>query len=586
MGAARGAGTAGSRSTDRLPDPPTMPKHARELPSNWPADWPFRPHAPLVSAAHAMVVTTDRYASQVGVDILRRGGNAVDAAVAVSFALAVVNPEAGNIGGGGFLVLRMADGTAAAQDHRTRAPLGASRDMFLDDRGEVSERATIGHLAAAVPGTVMGLWDAHRRFGTLGWDELVEPAVGLAAQGFQVTERFLRSFTPQVVAGLARFPASAALFLPGGRPHGLGHSLHMPDLARTLEWIRDLGPDGFYRGETADRIVEEMAREGGIITHADLASYAALWRDPVRARYRGYALLSMAPSSSGGATLAEIGNILEGFPIGNLPWHGSRHVHLLAEAARRAYADRNHYLTDPDFAAMPLRTLTSPDYGVWRARDISLEAATPSAQVAPAAETYRAEGQHTTHLSILDEAGNAVSLTTTINSWYGAKVVVGGTGIVLNNDMDDFTTKVGVPNQFGLVQGEANAIAPGKRMLSAMTPTIMLDEGERVSVVIGTPGGSAIITTVFQVLSNLVDHGMDLAQAVLAPRVHHQHLPDQIWYEPGGLPVAVLETLAALGHRVVEREDFAGDVQAILVLPDGTLEGVSDPRRGGVALGY
>ena len=563
-----------------------MPEHARELPSNWPADWRFRPHAPPVSAAHATVVTTDRYASQVGVDILRRGGNAVDAAVAVSFALAVVNPEAGNIGGGGFLVLRMADGTAAAQDHRTRAPLGASRDMFLDDRGEVSERATIGHLAAAVPGTVMGLWDAHRRFGTLGWAELVEPAVGLAAQGFQVTERFLRSFTPQVVAGLARFPASAALFLPDGRPHGLGHSLRMPDLARTLERIRDLGPDGFYRGETADRIVEEMARGGGIITDDDLASYAALWRDPVRARYRGYALLSMSPSSSGGATLAEICNILEGFPIGNLPWHGSRHVHLLAEAARRAYADRNHYLTDPAFASMPLETLTSPEYGAWRARDISLEAATPSAQLTPAVEGYLREGEHTTHLSVLDEAGNAVSLTTTVNSWYGAKVVVEGTGIVLNNDMDDFTAKVGVPNQFGLVQGEANAIAPGKRMLSAMTPTIMLDEAERVSVVIGTPGGSAIITTVFQVLSNLVDHGMDLAQAVLAPRVHHQHLPDQTWYEPGGLPVAVLEALAALGHRVVEREDFVGDVQAIRVLPDGTLQGFSDPRRGGVALGY
>jgi gamma-glutamyltranspeptidase/glutathione hydrolase len=532
-----------------------------------------------------MVATTDRYATEVGLEAMRAGGNAIDAAVATAFALAVVNPEAGNIGGGGYLVLRLADGSAYAQDHRSTAPAAATADMFLDERGEVDERSVIGSLSVGVPGTVRGLWDAHRRFGSRPWPELLEPAVRLA-RGFTVRARFLHSYTNDVVAGLGRFPASALVFLPGGAKPVVGSTFSQPDLARTLERIRDDGPDGFYRGETADRLVAALGAGGGVITHDDLASYASIWREPVRCRYRGHTLLSMPPSSSGGATLAEAAHILTGFELGDLPWHGAEHVHLMAEAWRRAYADRNRYLADPAFADVPLDVLAAPAYGAWRARDIALDRATPSAEIEPAVASYRREGEHTTHVSIVDPARNAVALTTTINSWYGSKVVAEGTGIVLNNDMDDFTAKVGVANQFGLVQGESNRVAPGKRMLSAMAPTIVLDPDDALALVVGTPGGSTIITTVFQVISNLVDHGMNVAQAVLAPRVHHQHVPDQIWSEADGLPGEVLATLRRMGHRIKTREDLSGDVEAIAAAPDGTLGGLADPRRGGTALGF
>jgi gamma-glutamyltranspeptidase/glutathione hydrolase len=479
----------------------------------------------------------------------------------------------------------MADGTALAQDHRSTAPAAATADMFLDEQGEVTERSVIGALATAVPGTVRGLWDAHQRFGSRPWAELVEPAARLA-RGFTVGERFLHSYTRDVVDGLRRFPASARVFLPGGTKPALGWTFTQPDLARTLERIRDQGPDGFYLGETADRIVAAMRAGGGLVSHDDLASYTSIWREPVRCRYRGRTLLSMPPSSSGGVTLAEIANILALFEVGELDWHGAAHVHVMAEAWRRAYADRNAYLADPDFVDIPLHVLTSPAYGAWRARDVSLERATPSSEVGPGVERFGRGGRHTTHISIVDPARNAVALTTTINSWYGSKLVADGTGIVLNNDMDDFTAKVGVANQFGLVQGEANRVAPGKRMLSAMAPTIVLDEQDRLELVVGTPGGSTIITTVFQVISDVVDHGMNVAQAVLAPRVHHQHLPDQIYSEKDGLPAAVVAALRAMGHRVKTRADLSGDVEAIRALPDGTLEGLADPRRLGSALAF
>jgi gamma-glutamyltranspeptidase/glutathione hydrolase len=555
---------------------------------NWPKAFPYRPDTPPVAADSAMVATTDRYATEVGVEVMRAGGNAIDAAVAVSFALAVVNPEAGNIGGGGYLVLRMADGTALAQDHRSTAPADATPDMFLDEKGDVTERSVIGALSAAVPGTVRGLWEAHQRFGSRPWAELVEPAIGLA-RGFTVGERFLHSYTKDVTAGLQRFPAGARIFLPGGAKPALGSMFRQGDLASTLERIRDRGPDGFYRGETADRLVAAVRADGGLITHDDLASYASIWREPIRCRYRRHTLLSMPPSSSGGVTLAESAHILAGFELGDLPWHGAEHVHLMAEAWRRAYADRNAYLADPAFVPIPLETLTSPAYGVMRARDISLQRATPSTAVEPGLgrdRRKRSESAHTTHISIVDSQRNAVALTTTINSWYGSKVVADGTGIVLNNDMDDFTAKAGVPNQFGLVQGEANAIAPGKRMLSAMAPTIVLDERGELAMVLGTPGGSTIITTVFQVISNVVDHGMNVAAAVLAPRVHHQHLPDQIWSEANGLPPEVVAALRAMGHALKAREDLSGDVEAIAVAAGGTLEGLADPRRMGTASGF
>lgn len=530
-----------------------------------------------------MVVSTDGYASEAGVGALEAGGNAVDAAVAVSFALAVVNPEAGNLGGGGFMLLRTADGAVAALDDRSSAPASATGEMFLDAGGELGDRSVQGHLAAAVPGSVKGLWKAHERYGRLAWSDLVEPAVTLA-RGFAVQERFTRSFPPHIVAGLSRFPTSARVFLPGGGPPRIGDTFHQRDLARTLAHVRDEGPDGFYQGEIADLIVAEMEREGGIITLDDLAAYEAVWREPVRADYRGHTIVSMPPSSSGGATLGATAGILDTFPLGDLTWHSSEHVHLLAEAWKRAFGDRNHYLADPEFSDIPMDVLVSADYGVSRAAGISMEQATPAEQVRPGLGSVRPSSA-TTHFSIIDADGNAASVTTTLNTWYGSKVVVGGTGVLLNNEMDDFTAKPGAPNFFGLVQGAANAIEPHKRPLSAMTPTMVLDTDGDLRMVVGSPGGATIITTVFQVVANVLDHGMSLEEAVCAPRVHHQHLPDRIQDEPGGLPPGVSEALTALGHEVVEHEEMSGDVQAILRLPDGTLDGQSDPRRGGVAVG-
>ena len=530
-----------------------------------------------------MVVTTDRYASEVGLAVLDRGGNAVDAAVAVTFALAVVNPEAGNVAGGGFMLLRTTDGSVQALDYRSCAPARATRDMFLDARGDLDGRSVIGHLAAGVPGSVRGMWEAHLRFGRLPWSELVDPAVALA-RGFEVRDRFVRSFEPHIIAGLGRFPATADVFLPGGAPPRVGDTFRQADLARTLERIRDAGPDGFYGGETADLIVAEMERGGGLIGLGDLAAYRAIWREPVRFPYRGHTVLSMPPSSSGGVTLALTGGILDTFDVADLEWHGADHVHLLAEAWKRAFADRNHYLADPDFADVPVDVLSSQEYGAARARGISGSTSTPAAGVGPGVEDFR-EGSHTTHFSIVDGYGNAASVTTTLNTWYGSKVVVPGTGVLLNNEMDDFSAKPGSPNFFGLVQGEANAIEPGKRSLSAMTPSMVLDGRGDLFMVVGAPGGATIITTVFQVISNVVDHGMSLVQAVLAPRVHHQHEPDEIVYEPGGLPAGVVESLESMGHEVVEHHELFADAQAVLLRGDGTLHGVSDPRRGGVALG-
>ena len=556
--------------------------------SNWPSGWRYSPEQTAVTGSAGMVVTTDSIATQVGVDVLAAGGNAVDAAVAVAFALAVVNPEAGNIGGGGFMVMRTASGETAALDFREKAPIAATRDMFLDSAGNPTDRSLIGHPAVGVPGTVAGMYAAQRRVGTRPWVELLEPAIRLAA-GFPVTPRFLESLDGSTLRELARFPASAAIFLPRGGPPGLGDTLRQPDLSATLTRIRDGGADGYYRGRTADLLVEEMERGDGLVTHADLAAYTVAWREPIRFEYRSHTVISMPPSSSGGVTMAEDAGILQTFALPSEPWHSSREIHLMAEAWKRAFADRNEYLADPDFSpGMPLDAMASADYGRTRAASVDDAHATPSLEVTPGLGSYRGdpasvrEGTNTTHFSIVDRFGNAVAVTTTLNSWYGRKVMVTGAGFVLNNEMDDFTSKPGTPNQFGLVQGEANAIAPGKRMLSAMSPTIVLDPGGKLFMVLGSPGGPTIITTVFQTIANVVDHGMSLGQAVVAPRVHHQHLPDRIDVEPGGLPESVVAELRAMGHIVIE-DDYSGDIQAIRVLQDGTLEGFSDPRRGGRA---
>jgi gamma-glutamyltranspeptidase/glutathione hydrolase len=539
-----------------------------------------------VNARRGMVVTTDRVASEVGAEILRRGGNAVDAAVATHFALAVVNPEAGNIGGGGFLVVRMADGTTASLDFREAAPLAATANMFLDSAGNVTDRSLIGHLASGVPGSVAGMWEAHRRFGSLPWAELVQPAIALA-EGLVVHERLassLRGYEDR----LGRYHATARIFLPNNnKSPRVGERLVQADLAETFRRIAAEGADGFYRGRTAELVEAEMRRGGGLITREDMARYRAIWRDPLRFKYRDHEVISMPPPSSGGVTMAEMLNILEGYDLRSMGYLSPEHVHVFTEAARRAYADRNAYLADPDFIPQPTQRMASDEYAAERRRTIARDRATPSAQVAPGLGAPPREGTQTTHYSIVDGAGNAVAVTTTINSLYGSLVTVEGAGFLLNNEMDDFTAKPGVPNQFGLVQGAANAVAPGKRMLSAMTPTIVLDPSGRVLLVTGTPGGATIITSIAQAVSNVVDFRMDVATATAAPRLHHQHLPDTLRYERGGLSQATADRLRAMGHAVAERGGFQGDVQSIIMLPNGYQSAVADPRRGsgGAAVG-
>ena len=551
----------------------------------WSERWPSL--APVV-ATRGMVASTDRIASEIGAEILRRGGNAVDAAVATHFALAVVNPEAGNIGGGGFLVARLADGTAVALDFRETAPRAATRDMYLDAVGNPTNRSLVGHLASGVPGSVAGMWEAHRRFGSLPWEELLAPAIALA-EGIVVHERLAVSLAANA-EDLRAHPAGAAIFLRGGQPPRVGERLVQADLAGTLRRIAAEGKDGFYRGSVAGLVEEEMRRGGGIITRADLAEYQAKWREPLRFEYRGHAILSMPPPSSGGATIGELLNILEGYDLRAAGYLSTRHAHLFAEAAKRAYADRNTYIADPDFVPQPVARMTSDAYASERRGAIRLDRATPSAEVRPGLGSApvamaRSEGEHTTHFSVMDGRGNAVAVTTTLNSLYGSGVVVSGAGFFLNNEMDDFTAKPGVPNQFGLVQGPANAIAPGKRMVSSMTPTIVLSPDGRVRLVTGSPGGSTIITTVANVVSNVIDWGMDLRAAVGAGRLHHQLLPDLLQYEHDALSPETAAALRALGQNPQNRPGYQGDAASIEVRPDGALVGVADPRRGGAAVG-
>lgn len=537
--------------------------------------WRFAGKSAVATARRSMVVSANIIASEVGRDILRQGGNAVDAAVAVGFALQVTHPEAGNIGGGGFMMIRLANGRTAALDYRETAPAAASRDMYLDSLGAPTERSVTGHLAAGVPGAVAGLHTAHRRFGKLPWRTVVQPAIDLAAQGFIVDDyrhRAIEGAAPR----LARFDGSRAAYLPDGAAPAAGTRWRQPELAATLTAIRDHGAAGFYRGPVADLIVAEMARGGGIITRKDLAGYRARWRKPITIRYRGHTILSTPPASSGGVALAEMFQMLEG--TGPLPPFGSTALlHLEAEVMRRAFIDRNRYLGDPDFVRMPLARLTSAAHADSLRATIG-DRATPT----PPFDPMR-EGTNTTHYSVVDEAGNAVSCTTTLNNSFGSAVTVSGAGFLLNDEMDDFATAPGKPNMYGLVQGEANAIRPGKRMLSAMTPTIVLGPDGEVKLVVGTPGGPTIITQVYHVISNVLDHGMALPDAVAAPRLHHQALPDSIRVEAGGFLPAVLDSLRARGHGITERAKW-GDVQAILRTPAGWV-GVSDPRLAGGGAG-
>jgi gamma-glutamyltranspeptidase/glutathione hydrolase len=537
-----------------------------------------------VRARHAIVGSTSAFASQAGIDILRQGGNAIDAAVAVGFALAVVHPSAGNLGGGGLMVIRFADGRATTIDYREMAPAKATRDMFLDAQGAVvPERSLVGPLAAGVPGSVAGLCLAHGKYGKLPLATVIAPAIRLAESGFEVSVALERSLE-EAQKLLANFPESTRVFTKQGKPYVEGDRLQQPDLARTLKLIAQRGADGFYKGPVADLIEAEMLRTGGLIRKSDLAAYKAIEREPVRGTYRGHEIIAMPPVSSGGVAIVEALNVLEGFPLKDYGPNSSKTMHLVAETTRRVYADRSEWLGDPAFYKVPVQGLISKKYADKLRASIDPEHATPSTSIKPGAPAAY-ESDQTTHYSVVDEAGTAVSTTTTINGGYGNGQVVTGAGFLLNNEMDDFSAKPGTPNMFGLIGGEANAVAPGKRMLSSMTPTIIAKDG-RPLLVAGSPGGSRIITTVLQVVLNVIDFGMDVQEAVDAPRFHHQWLPDEIRIERQGFPRDVRVALERMGHTVIERADM-GDVHAIWIDPKTAVRyGASDPRLDGRTIGY
>lgn len=534
-------------------------------------------------ADSAMVVSAHPLASRVGADIMKKGGNAVDAAIATQFALAVVYPAAGNIGGGGFMVVRMADGATDALDFREKAPLEGGRDMYLDEEGNVIEGlSTRGHLAAGVPGSVDGMVKAHERYGSLPWAELLQPAIDLAANGFELTEKEARGLNRYQENHLeVNTEVPAFLVKEGGWQ--AGDTIYMQDLARTLERIRDQGRNGFYAGETADLIVAEMERGGGIISKDDLARYQSKFRKPVISEYDDYKIISMPPPSSGGIALVQLLQSVESFPIDNMGHNTAPTVHLMAEAERRVYADRATHLGDSDFYPVPLEELTQKSYNVERMSTYNPDKATPTPEVS-AGDPAPLESSETTHFSVVDSQGNAVSVTTTLNGGYGNKVVVAGAGFFLNNEMDDFSIKPGYPNMFGLIGGEANAIEPEKRMLSSMTPTIVEKNGQ-LFMVVGTPGGSTIITSVYQTILNVIEHGMGMQAAVNAKRFHHQWKPDTLFIENDAFDSATVAQLEAMGHSLMERGNI-GRVDAILVLPDGRLEGGADPRGDDAAVGF
>jgi len=536
-----------------------------------------------VYADSAMVVSAKALASQTGIDIMRAGGNAVDAAVAVAFALAVVYPSAGNIGGGGFMVLRLADGSRFTLDFREKAPEAADRDMYLNSLGHVIPGASWeGHLATGVPGTVDGLWRAHQRYGRLPWKKLLRPAIRLAAEGYLLSEveaRKLNNYRDQFLALNTKVPVNYVR----DEPWQAGDTLKNPDLAHTLELIADLGRNGFYRGETAEKIVAEMQRGGGLITASDLEKYRAIWRAPVIGHFRGYTVVSMGPPSSGGILLVQLLTILENYPLEDWGWNSARTVHLMTEAERRVYADRSRYLGDEDFFPVPVSVLTNRNYLVGHMENFNPDHATPSDSVRPG-NIELLESEETTHFSIVDPEGNAVAVTTTLNGSFGCKVVVGGAGFFLNNEMDDFSVKPGVPNAYGLTGSEANAIAPGKRMLSSMTPTIVERNG-RLFMVIGTPGGSTIITSVLQAILNVTVYDMNMQEAVSALKVHHQWRPDTLFMEAGALTLADSLALVSKGHILQVRSPI-GRLDGIRVLEDGRLESGVDPRGEDAAIGF
>ncbi len=529
-----------------------------------------------VKAQHGMVASVDAMATQVGVEILRQGGNAVDAAVAVGFALAVTHPQAGNLGGGGFMLLRTASGRATAIDFREMAPGRASRDMFLDKQGNADSKLSLtSHLASGTPGTVAGLALAAHKYGTLPLSTLLAPAIRLARDGIPVNDALaddLKTYGKEV---LITHPNSKAIFYkPDGTPWQKGDRLVQKNLAHSLQLIARQGPDAFYKGEIADEIAGEMAQHGGLITKADLAAYRAVERKPISGTYRGYEVFSMPPPSSGGIHIVQILNILENFDLAKMGFGSADAMQVMAEAEKYAYADRSEYLGDPDFVKVPWQALTSKAYAKTLAQQIDVAKARPSSEIKPGKlDPY--ESNQTTHFSVVDKQGNAVAVTYTLNTYFGSGIVAGKSGILMNNEMDDFSAKPGTPNVYGLVGGEANAVQPAKRPLSSMSPTIVA-KGGKTWLVTGSPGGSRIITTVLQMVVNSIDFGMNVAEATNAPRFHHQWLPDQLRVEKGFSP-DTLRLLEARGQHVKVLPAM-GSTQSIMIGPDGMLYGASDPR--------
>jgi gamma-glutamyltranspeptidase/glutathione hydrolase len=545
-----------------------------------------------------MVASGHELASQAGVEAMRQGGNAVDAAVATGFALAVVLPEAGNLGGGGFMLLRLADGRAHFLDFREKAPAAATRDMYLDAKGNpLPDASVVGYRAIGVPGSVAGLAYAEKKFGKLTLAQVMGPAIRLARQGFALSERDARQLRDP---SLAAFPETRRIFQRDGHYYQPGDTFKQPELARTLERIA-ADPDSFYRGALAQELAASLQKGGGLITAKDLAAYEVKEREPVRGSYRGYEIIAAPPPSSGGIALIEALNILEGYDLAKLGDGSAESIHLVAEAFRRAFFDRAELLGDPDFASVPVAALMDKHYAAaWR-ETLDPHRASPSADLRRPVQAFEkldrmavlGEPDHTTHYSVVDSAGNAVAVTTTLNDLFGSRVTAEGLGFLLNDEMDDFTSKPGTPNMFGLLQGEANAIAPGKRPLSAMAPTIVLKDG-RLFMVLGSRGGPRIITAVAEVLVSVIDYGMNIQQAVDAPRFHHQWMPDVLRVEKDGLSPAVGNRLAAMGHKIEEgyseRSKWRGhwgDVECVAVAPEtGERLGASDSRYEGKAVGY
>lgn len=543
-----------------------------------------------VRAPHGMVASTNKLASEVGVEVLRRGGNAVDAAIATAFALAVVHPVAGNLGGGGFMMIRLRDGRTTAIDYREMAPAAASHDVYLNKGGELIKgegSSTVGYRAAGVPGTPAGMALALKKYGSgrLTWAQLIEPARRLAANGFALSYRQARSFHSDEEL-LKRYEDSRRIFLNGGKYFNEGDTLRQPDLAATFARMQRGGVREFYEGETARLIAADMKRHDGLITLDDMRAYVPKERVPLETTYRGYKVISMPPPSSGGAVLIEMLNILEGYDLRAMQSSSSERYHILTEAMRRAFADRAEYMGDTDFVKVPIAGLIDKRYAERQRASINSERASTSAEVRAGRPTG-VESLETTHFTVVDAQGNAVSNTYTLNLGYGSGVTAKGTGVLMNNEMDDFAAKPGTPNAFGLIQSEKNAVAPGKRPLSAMTPTFVLNKSGSLWFAVGSPGGPTIINTVLQVIVNVVDHDMDIQEAIDAPRIHHQWLPDEVVYEPYGLSPDTQRALASRGHKLNAKPRYMGDAEGIMIEPKtGVRLGASDSRSEGVPVGY